>query len=60
MESRMTEKEQELQQKLDLLQMDLDKVNNELKVLKAEKNALMNTLELCNSLQKQATGANNG
>ena len=56
----MTEKEQELQQKLDLLQMDLDKVNNELKVLKAEKNALMNTLELCNSLQKQAKGANNG
>jgi len=56
----MTEKEQELQQKLDLLQMDLDKVNNELKVLKAEKNALMNTLELCSSLQKQATGAGNG
>ena len=53
-------KEQETEQKLDDLEMRVNNLTNQICKLKAEKQALLDTLELCNSLYKKAKGANNG
>ena len=43
-------KEQETEQKLDDLDMRVNNLTNQICKLKAEKQALLDTLELCNSL----------